>query len=82
MTRTLIALAACVALIPAAVFAQDKGGETRDGRTSEGFWEEGPEVDVATSNRIVSMDEGHEIFMDRRSPEERDEVIWEENDID
>jgi hypothetical protein len=46
------------------------------------FGEEGPEVDVATSNRIVSMDEGHEIFMDRRSPEERDEVIWEENDID
>jgi hypothetical protein len=31
MTRTLIALAACAALIPAAVFAQDKGGETRDG---------------------------------------------------
>jgi hypothetical protein len=84
MTRTMIALAAGAALIPAVALAQDKGGETRDGIIAMGDGETIFMDPRAQEDRdgIVDMGEGEEIFMDRRSPEDRDAVIWEETDID
>lgn len=58
-------------------------GTASSGFAGDAYWEEGPEVDITKS--IVSMDGGHEIFMDKTNPEDRDDagkVVWEEGEVD